>query len=151
DASPGVLARVRELGIADDASGDLRSALAGADLVILCVPVGAIGAVARACAPYLERGAILSDVGSVKGSVVAQVAPHVPEGVHFIPAHPLAGTEFSGPDAGFATLFHNRWCILTPPNGESDGVEKLAEFWKRLGAKVETTTTEHHDLALAIT
>src|SRR5208283_4101704 len=152
DASPGVLARVRELGIADDASGDLRSALAGADLVILCVPVGAIGAVARACAPFLERGAVLSDVGSVKGSVVAQVAPHVPPGVHFVPAHPLAGTEYSGPDSGFATLFENRWCLLTPtPDTDAGTVEELAEFWKRLGAKVEATTPEHHDLALAVT
>lgn len=151
DASPQVLARVRELDIVDDASGDMEGALRGADLVILCVPVGAMGAVAKEIAPFLERGAVLSDVGSVKGAIVAQVAPHVPRGVHFIPAHPLAGTEFSGPDAGFATLFHNRWCILTPPNGENDAVEELAEFWKRLGARVETTTTEHHDLALAIT
>jgi cyclohexadieny/prephenate dehydrogenase len=151
DAAPDVLARVRELEIVDDASGNVAAALRGADLVILCVPVGAVGAVAKEIAPYLERGAVLSDVGSVKGSVVAQVAPHVPPGVHFIPAHPLAGTEFSGPDAGFATLFHNRWCLLTPPNGENDAVEELAEFWKRLGAKVETMSTEHHDLALAIT
>ena len=152
DAAPRVLERVRELGIADDASGDLRRALAGADLVILCVPVGAIGAVARKCAPHLERGAILSDVGSVKGSVVAQVAPVVPEGVHFVPAHPLAGTEYSGPDLGFATLFENRWCLLTPTKDTDAGmVEELAEFWKRLGARVEATTPEHHDLALAVT
>jgi cyclohexadieny/prephenate dehydrogenase len=151
DASPEVLARVRELGIADDASGDMRAALSGADLVIICAPVGALGAIAREIAPRLEQGAILSDVGSVKGSVVAQVAPHVPRGVHFVPAHPLAGTEYSGPDAGFATLFHNRWCLLTPLDGENDAVDALAEFWKRLGAKVETTTPEHHDLALAIT
>ncbi len=151
DSSPQVLARVRELGLAEDASGDMRAALKDADLVILCTPVGAIGAVAKEIAPYLEHGAVLSDVGSVKGSVVAQVAPHVPQGVHFIPAHPLAGTEYSGPDAGFATLFHNRWCILTPPAGESDAVEAMAEFWKRLGAKVETMSSEHHDLALAVT
>jgi len=152
DASPQVLARVRELGIADDASGDLSSAVAGADLVILCVPVGSIGAVARTCAPYLERGAILSDVGSVKGSVTAQVAPHVPPGVHFVPAHPLAGTEYSGPDSGFSTLFENRWCLLTPtPDTDAGMVEVTAEFWKRLGAKVEATTPEHHDLALAVT
>jgi len=151
DASKQVLSRVRELEIADEASGDVRSALEGADLVILCVPVGAIGAVAREIAPHLRHGAVLSDVGSVKASVIAQVAPHVPEGVHFVPAHPLAGTEFSGPDAGFATLFQNRWCILTPPAGESEAVEELAEFWKRLGARVETMSAEHHDLALAIT
>jgi len=151
DASPSVLARVRELRIADEADGDAAGALRDADLVILCTPVGALGAVAREIAPYLQRGAILSDVGSVKGSVVAQVAPHVPPGVRFVPAHPLAGTEFSGPDAGFATLFHNRWCLLTPLAGEDEAVEALAEFWKRLGARVETMTTEHHDLALAIT
>jgi cyclohexadieny/prephenate dehydrogenase len=151
DASPQVLARVRELGIADDASGDIKCALAGADLVILCVPVGVIGAVAKEIAPYLEHGAVLSDVGSVKGSVMAQVAPYVPDGVHFIPAHPLAGTEYSGPDAGFSTLFHNRWCILTPARAEGDALEAMAEFWKRLGAKVETMTMEHHDLALAVT
>ncbi len=151
DASPDVLARVRELQIADDASGDVKNALNGADLVILCTPVGVIGEVAKQIAPYLERGSVLSDVGSVKTSVVAQVTPHLPQGVHFIPAHPLAGTEYSGPDAGFATLFHNRWCILTPPEAESEAVEELVEFWKRLGAKVETMTTEHHDLALAVT
>ena len=152
DASEAVLARVRALGIADEASGDPAAALRGADLVILCVPVGATGAAAARVAPFLEKGAILSDVGSVKGSVVAQIAPHVPAGVEFIPAHPLAGTEYSGPDAGFATLFQNRWCLLTPPAGaDAQAVQKLARFWARLGAKVETTTTEHHDLALAIT
>ena len=151
DASPQVLARVRELDIVDDASGDSEQALSDADLVILCAPVGACGAIAREIAPFLKPGAILSDVGSVKGSVVREVAPHLPRGVHFVPAHPLAGTEYSGPDAGFATLFNNRWCLLTPPEGESDAVDALAEFWKRLGARVEVTTPEHHDLALAIT
>ncbi len=152
DASPQVMARVRELDIVDDASGDVARALEGADLVILCAPVGACGAIARDIAPHLKHGAILSDVGSVKGSVVKEVAPHVPGGVHFVPAHPLAGTEYSGPDAGFATLFNNRWCLLTPPDHtENDAVEALAEFWKRLGARVEVTTPEHHDLALAIT
>jgi len=151
DASPRVLARVRELDIVDDARGDAEQALSDADLVILCAPVGACGAIARDISPHLKHGAILSDVGSVKGSIVKEVAPHVPHGVHFVPAHPLAGTEYSGPDAGFATLFANRWCLLTPPEGESDAVEALAEFWKRLGARVEVTTPEHHDLALAIT
>jgi cyclohexadieny/prephenate dehydrogenase len=151
DASREVMARVRELNIVDDASGDVEQALADADLVILCAPVGASGAIARDIAHHLKHGAILSDVGSVKGAVIKQVAPHVPHGVHFVPAHPLAGTEYSGPDAGFATLFTNRWCLLTPPEGESDAVDALAEFWKRLGARVEVTTPEHHDLALAIT
>src|SRR5512139_3249534 len=108
DAAPDVMARVRELGIADEASGDPASALKGADLVVICTPVGVCGAVAQTLSPHLAPGAILSDVGSVKGEVVAQVAPHVPAGVHFVPAHPIAGTEFSGPDAGFATLFQNR-------------------------------------------
>ncbi len=151
DSSPQVLARVRELNIVDHASGDIEAALSDADLVILCAPVGASGAIARDIAPHLKRGAILSDVGSVKGSVVKEVAPLLPRGVHFVPAHPLAGTEYSGPDAGFATLFKNRWCLLTPPEGENGAVEALAEFWKRLGARVEVTTPEHHDLALAIT
>ncbi len=147
-----MLGRVRELQIADDASGYLEAALEDADLVILCAPVGASGAIAREIAPFLKRGAIVSDVGSVKGSVVKEVAPLLPAGVHFVPAHPLAGTEYSGPDAGFATLFKNRWCLLTPPgHAENGAVDALAEFWKRLGARVEVTTPEHHDLALAIT
>ena len=144
--------RVRELGIADDASGDAATALCGADLVILCAPVGVCGAIAAQIAPYLERGAVLSDVGSVKAAVVAQVAPRVPEGVQFIPAHPIAGTEYSGPDAGFATLFQNRWCILTPPeDADAGAVEKLAAFWMRIGSRVETMSPQHHDLVLAVT
>ena len=152
DASEDVLARVRELAIADEATSDLARAAKGADLVILCVPVGACGEVARALAPHLETGAILSDVGSVKAAIVAEVAPHVPRNAHFIPAHPIAGTEYSGPDAGFATLFQNRWCILTPQEGfDGEAVKKLSEFWKRLGANVETMSASHHDLVLAVT
>jgi cyclohexadieny/prephenate dehydrogenase len=152
DASPDVLARVRDLQLADEARGDTALALKGADLVILCVPVGACGAVAQQIAPYLESGAVLSDVGSVKASVVAQVAPHTPPGVEFIPAHPLAGTEFSGPDAGFATLFQNRWCLLTPAEGaNAEKVARLSAFWTRIGAKVETMSPQHHDLVLAVT
>jgi cyclohexadieny/prephenate dehydrogenase len=152
DSSPHVLQRARVLGITDDASGDAASALRGADLVILCTPVGVCGEVAAQIAPFLEKDAILSDVGSVKCAVIAQVAPHVPAGVSFIPAHPIAGTEFSGPDAGFATLFQNRWCILTPLEDETKGaVTKLTAFWARLGAKVETMSAQHHDLVLAVT
>jgi cyclohexadieny/prephenate dehydrogenase len=152
DAAPQVMARVRDLGIADEASGDPARALAGAELVIICTPVGVCGAVARAIAPHLAPGAILSDVGSVKGAVVAAVAPHVPAGVHFIPAHPIAGTEFSGPDAGFATLFENRWCLLTPPeNVDAAALSRLAAFWTRIGAKVETMSADHHDRVLALT
>jgi len=152
DASPQVMARVREIGVADEASGDPAKALRGADLVVICTPVGVCGAVAQQIAPHLESGAVLSDVGSVKGAVVAQVAPHVPALVHFIPAHPIAGTEFSGPDAGFATLFQNRWCILTPPDGANpSAVEKLAAFWTRIGARVERMGADHHDKVLALT
>jgi cyclohexadieny/prephenate dehydrogenase len=152
DASPEVMARVRELGIADEASGDPARALAGAELVIICTPVGVCGDVAKSVAPHLASGAILSDVGSVKGAVVAAVAPHVPMDVHFISAHPIAGTEFSGPDAGFAALFQNRWCILTPPeNADVAALSLLAAFWTRIGAKVETMSAEHHDKVLALT
>lgn len=152
DSSPKVLARVRELAIADETTDDLASALRGADLVILCVPVGVCGEVARAIAPHLEPGAIVSDVGSVKTSVIAQLAPHLPRGVHFIPAHPVAGTEYSGPDAGFATLFQNRWCIFTPHEAtDANAIETFAAFWTRLGANVETMSPSHHDLVLAVT
>ncbi|WP_442754531.1 prephenate/arogenate dehydrogenase family protein [Methylocystis sp. JAN1] len=152
DASAAVMARVREIGVADEASGDPAVALKGADLVVICTPVGVCGTVAHSIAPHLEAGAVLSDVGSVKTAVVARIAPHVPQGVHFIPAHPIAGTEFSGPDAGFATLFQNRWCILTPPEDvDSAAVEKLQAFWTRLGAKVETMSADHHDKVLALT
>lgn len=152
DSSPQVMARVRDLSLADDASGDAAQALGGADLVVICTPVGVCGVVAQQIAPHLARGAVLSDVGSVKGAVVAQIAPHVRADVHFIPAHPIAGTEFSGPDAGFATLFQNRWCILTPPEGaDASAVEKLAAFWTRIGARVERMSADHHDKVLALT
>jgi cyclohexadieny/prephenate dehydrogenase len=146
------LARAEELKLGDSYSLDPAEAARNADCVILCAPVGASGAIARANSPVLKAGAIVSDVGSVKASVVSQVQPHMPAGVHFIPAHPVAGTEYSGPDAGFADLFLNRWCILTPPPGTSpEAVEKLAAFWRGLGANVDTMTPEHHDLVLAIT
>ena len=152
DASPQVLARVRELAIADDASGDVASALNGADLVILCTPVGAIGEVARQIAPHLERGAVLSDVGSVKGSVIAQVAPHVPQGVHFIPAHPLAGTEYSGPDAGFADTVREPLVHSHPARRAR---ARLSRNWPNSGSgsarRSRSMTGEHHDLALAVT
>ena len=128
------------------------AAVEGADLVIVCIPVGACGDVAKEIAPHLAPGAIVSDVGSVKGAVVARHGPHLPKNVHFVPAHPVAGTEFSGPDAGFAELFVNRWCILTPPQGaDPAAVEKLASFWRAIGANVETMDADHHDLVLAIT
>lgn len=152
DRSDAVVARVRELKIADEATTDPAAGAKDADLVILCVPVGVCGAVAEATAPGLKPGCIVSDVGSVKASVIAQVQPHLPPGVHFVPAHPVAGTEHSGPDAGFSTLFHNRWCILTPPDGEDEAaVQRVRAFWEAMGSNVEVMTAQHHDLVLAIT
>jgi cyclohexadieny/prephenate dehydrogenase len=144
--------RVVELGIADEVVATNAEAAKNADLVIVCIPVGACGAVAAEIGPHLKAGAVVSDVGSVKGSIVRDMAPHLPAGVHFVPAHPVAGTEYSGPDAGFAELFVNRWCILTPPEGtDKAAVERLAAFWRAFGAKVETMTADHHDLVLAVT
>jgi cyclohexadieny/prephenate dehydrogenase len=152
DVSTEVCARVRALSLADEVHEDVAAAARDADLVILCVPVGANAAVAKAIGPHLKPGAIVSDVGSVKGAVAAAVAPFLPEGVHLIPAHPVAGTEQSGPDAGFATLFLNRWCILTPPDGvDPEALELLTNFWASAGSNVETMSCEHHDLVLAIT
>ena len=150
--SPETRRRVAELGLADQVVETNADAVEGADLVIVCVPVGACGAIAQEIAPRLAPGAIVSDVGSVKSAVVRDMRPHLPPQVHFVPAHPVAGTEYSGPDAGFAELFVNRWCILTPPDGTTtDATEKLAEFWRLLGANVETMSPEHHDLVLAAT
>ncbi|ODN70122.1 cyclohexadienyl dehydrogenase [Methylobrevis pamukkalensis] len=124
----------------------------GADLVISCVPVGASADVAKVISRDLAPGAIVSDVGSVKAAVVRNMGPHLPGHVHFIPGHPVAGTEFSGPDAGLPDLFVNRWCILTPPEGaDADAVAQLTAFWSALGANVECMGAEHHDLVLAIT
>ncbi len=145
-------ARVLELGLVDRVAETNAEAAKDADLVILCIPVGACGAVAQEIADHLKPGAIVSDVGSVKGAVVRDMAPHLPAGVHFVPAHPVAGTEHSGPDSGFAELFINRWCILTPPAGtDPAAVERLRAFWAGLGARVEIMTPDHHDLVLAIT
>lgn len=152
DRDEDVLARVRALAMADEVTADAKAGVAGADLVILCVPVGACGAVAKEIAPALAEGAIVSDVGSVKGAVMAQVEPHLPKAVHFVPAHPVAGTEHSGPEAGFPTLFLNRWCILTPAYGTDPGaVERLRAFWEAFGSNVEIMSAPHHDLVLAIT
>ncbi len=141
-----------ELGIVDRVRADPAEAAAGADLVILCSPVGSFGAIAEAIAPALEPGAILTDTGSVKGAVFRDVQPHVPAGVHFIPGHPVSGTEHSGPDSGFAELFDGRWCILTPPEGaDESAIERLTEFWSRAGSRVERMDASHHDLVLAIT
>ena len=145
-------ARVAELGIVDRVLESNAEAVQGADLVILCIPVGACGPVAEEIAPFLKAGAIVSDVGSVKGAIVREMAPHLPQSIHFVPAHPVAGTEHSGPDSGFAELFINRWCILTPPEGaDPAAVETLRAFWAGLGANVETMSAEHHDLVLGVT
>src|SRR5262249_4071510 len=142
--------RVTELKIADRVVDTNTAAVEGADLVIVCIPVGACGPVAKEIAPHLAPGAIVSDVGSVKGSVLRDMTAYLPKNVNFIPAHPVAGTEHSGPDAGFAELFVNRWCILTPPpDADKAAVEKLAAFWSALGANVEVMAADHHDLVLA--
>ena len=144
--------RVAELGLADQVAETNAAAVEGADLVIVCIPVGTCAEVAREIGPHLMAGATVSDVGSVKGSVVRDMAPHLPAGVHFVPAHPVAGTEYSGPDAGFAELFVNRWCILTPPaDADQQAVDRLKAFWRALGANVERMAPEHHDLVLAVT
>ena len=149
--SESTLERARELGLGDSYHVDPREAVRDADLVIVSVPVGASGAVAEAISPALKPGAILTDVGSTKGSVIAQMQPHVPAGVHFIPGHPIAGTEHSGPDAGFADLFENRWCILTPPPGtDPAAIARLSEFWSRCGSNSDTMDPDHHDKVLAI-
>ncbi len=149
--SEATLARVRELGIADVVEPDLKRAVEGADCVMLCAPVGSYADIAAAIAPHLADGAVLTDVGSTKQSVIRDVGPHVPPHVHFVPAHPLAGTEHSGPDAGFPTLFEGRWCLLTPPPGtDADAVEKVAELWRRCGSMVEVMEPGHHDRVLAI-
>ncbi|MBY0610674.1 MAG: prephenate/arogenate dehydrogenase family protein [Beijerinckiaceae bacterium] len=152
DASDFVRARVSELRLADVVTADAADAVREADLVISCIPVGGNGALSQAIGPHLKPGAIVTDVGSVKGAVLRDMAPHLPEHVHFIPGHPIAGAETSGPDAGFAELFDNRWTILTPPEGADEAaITLLRSFWESMGALVEIMTTDHHDLVLAIT
>ncbi len=145
------LDRVVELGFADRVEIDPAKAVAGADCVMLCAPVGAFAALAKAIGLHLMPGAVLTDVGSTKQSVIRDVGPFVPAGVHFVPAHPIAGTEYSGPDSGFTTLFQGRWTLLTPPPGtDTASVEKIAELWRRCGAMVESMEPAHHDRVLAI-
>jgi cyclohexadieny/prephenate dehydrogenase len=142
----------KQIGIVDSIHDTAAAAVKDADLVILCTPVGTYGALAQEIAPHLKPGAILTDVGSVKGAVVRDVSPHVPAGVHFIPGHPVAGTEQSGPRSGFAELFDNRWHILTPlPGNPPEKVQALEDFWVALGSNVERMTHDHHDLVLAMT
>jgi len=154
DANAAVRQRARELGLGD-VFDDAEAAVQRADLVVLAVPVGAMGAAAAACARGLKFGAVVTDVGSVKQAVVEAVAGVLPSHIYFVPGHPLAGTEHSGPDAGFATLFHNRWQILTPLTDEraeyAAAVDKLEQFWRALGANVERMDAERHDVVLAVT
>ena len=146
------LERARELDLGDSYTTDNSKAVENADLVIVSVPVGASGYVAKEISLHLKPGALVTDVGSTKASVIRQMKPELPDTVHFIPGHPIAGTECSGPDAGFADLFINRWCILTPlPNTNDEALEKLTQFWQACGAKVDQMDPEHHDLVLAIT
>lgn len=149
--SPETRATAREIGLCDRICDSAADACDGADLVVLCVPVGAMGAVALEIAPVLKTGAVVSDVGSVKRAVIDAVAPHLPKGVHFVPAHPLAGTEQSGPTSGFPELFDNRWCLLTPETADPTAVADLRRYWEALGAKVDEMDVEHHDLVLAVT
>jgi cyclohexadieny/prephenate dehydrogenase len=141
-----------EIGLVDAVYATAADAVKGADLVVICVPVGACGALAAEIGPHLAQGAILTDVGSVKGTIVRDCGPHVPKGVHFIPGHPIAGTEQSGPRSGFAELFENRWCILTPlEGGDPLATAKLEAYWQACGSNTELMTADHHDLVLAIT
>ncbi|MHA7851523.1 prephenate/arogenate dehydrogenase family protein [Roseovarius sp.] len=145
-------ATAREIGLCDRVCDSAAEAVEGADLVVLCVPVGAMGAVAAEIAPSLKPGATVSDVGSVKKAVIEAVAPHLPQGVHFVPAHPLAGTEHSGPRSGFAELFDNRWCLIVPDAGsDRDAVARVAHLWQGMGAQTDEMDAEHHDLVLAVT
>ena len=141
-----------EIGLVDRVCESAAEAVKGANLVVLCVPVGAMGAVAAEIAPHLDKGATVSDVGSVKRAVIEAVGPHIPDGVHFIPAHPLAGTEKSGPRSGFAELFDNRWCLIVPVEGtDTAATTRLRRFWEAMGANVDEMEADHHDLVLAVT
>jgi len=150
--TPQIVERAKKAGIVDSMHDDLASCVKDADLVVLAAPVGAFAEIAKAIAGHLKPGAIVSDTGSVKGVMFRDVAPHLPKGVHLIPAHPIAGTEQSGPEAGFPELFDGRWCILTPAaDADPAAIEKLKEFWEKLGSQVEMMDARHHDLVLAIT
>ena len=146
------LATARRLGIADSTYLSAARAVKGADLVVICTPVGSFGEVAAEIADHLAPGAIVTDVGSVKQAAIRDIGPFMPDHVHFIPGHPVAGTEHSGPDAGFAALFEGRWTLLTPPEGADEAaVRKLLTLWKRVGSKVDVMEPAHHDQILAMT
>ena len=150
--SPETRATARQIGLCDRVCDSAAEAVEGADLVVLCVPVGAMGAVMEEIAPALKPGATVSDVGSVKRAVIDAVRPHLPDAVHFVPAHPLAGTEHSGPNSGFAELFDNRFCLIVPVEGsDAEAVNKVDALWQGMGSKTERMEAEHHDLVLAVT
>lgn len=151
DKSEVVVERVKALGFADKVSTDLTALAAEADLVILATPPGVMAKVAGQILPVMKTGAILSDVGSIKNDIATSILPLVPEGIGFVPGHPIAGTEKSGPDAGFAELFEERWCVLTPQSPTDFGVEKVKAFWEALGSQVAIMEPERHDLVLATT
>jgi cyclohexadieny/prephenate dehydrogenase len=141
-----------DLGLADSVHADPAKAVEGADFVLLCTPLGTYKALAEAFAPSLKPGAIVSDVGSVKEAAIRDIGPFMPDGVHFVPGHPVAGTENSGPHAGYAELFDDRWCILTPPEGtDQKAVDTVADFWRQAGSEIEIMDAAHHDLVLAVT
>ena len=146
------LARAEVLNLGDSYHAQATDAVKDADIVVISVPLSACEAVTKEISTALKPGAIVTDVSSCKASVIADMGPHIPDGVHFVPGHPIAGTEHSGPDAGFADLFKGRWCILTPPNGTDEkAVEQISELWKEMGSMVEVMEPEHHDQVLAIT
>ncbi|APX22514.1 MAG: cyclohexadienyl dehydrogenase [Rhodobacteraceae bacterium] len=140
----------RRLGLCDVVCDSLEEVVKDADLVVLAVPVGAMGGIAETIAPHLKPGATVTDVGSVKRAVIEAVRPHIPEGVHFVPAHPMAGTEHSGPDSGFASLFDNRWCLIVPDGAPDAATAALEDFWHALGANTERMDVQHHDLVCAV-
>jgi cyclohexadieny/prephenate dehydrogenase len=141
-----------EIGLVDAVYETAAEAVKDADLVIFCVPISAMSPIAAEIAPHLKAGATVSDVGSVKGAVIKAIGPHLPENVHFVPAHPLAGTEHSGPRSGFATLFENRWCLLTPDeNTDPQALKNLRALWEAMGANVDEMEADHHDLVVAVT
>ena len=143
---------VRSLGIADETTKDPAEAARDADLVMICTPVSTYGEIAAAIAPSLKPGAIVTDVGSVKAAAIKAVMPHLPDGTHFVPGHPIAGTENSGPESGFDTLFVGRWFLITPPPGaDQAAIDKVAELWTRAGSNIDYLEPEHHDQVLAIT
>ncbi len=144
--------RARELNLGDVYTDKVSEAVKNCDCIILCIPVGAYAAIGERMAEHLSPGCIISDVGSVKRSVIEQLKPHLPENVHLIPGHPIAGTEYSGPDAGFSTLFDERWCLLTPAeNSDPKAIDRISSFWKALGSKVDVMGADHHDRVLAVT